>query len=98
MSDSTKLLRIHAATLRSVNKPESAALIESAAEESERLHRELARANRIARAADRMSDAIRGRQSLGAILHPSIIAAADAYELAMSDPEAEAKDRGESCT
>ena len=89
MSDILNRLRMNVAA-REPHWP----VMQTAANEIEHLQTELARANRIARAADRMFDAIRARQTLAAILHPSIIAAADAYESSMSDPEAEATDRG----
>lgn len=70
-----------------------------AADEIERLQTELNRANRIARAADRMADVIRGLPFRTSTLR-YVIAAADAYDVAMSDPVAEAEDRSrrESCT
>lgn len=64
--------------------------------ELERLQRELNRANRIAGKADRMFDAIRELQQPGIRDVParlrSVIKSADAYDLALSDPAAEATD------
>jgi len=67
-----------------------------AAQTIERLQRDMNRANRIAGKADRMYDAIRELQQPGignvAARLNAVIKAADNYDLALSDPEAESTD------
>lgn len=60
-----------------------------------KLRKSAARETRILKAADRMLDAIKTAQRLRIPLPVWLVAAADAYDYAMSDPEAEALDTGE---
>lgn len=69
-----------------------------AADLIDRLQRELNRAHRIAGKADRMFDAIREFPSDDSVLYWQLVATANNYDLAMSDPQAEAHDGEQPCT